>query len=124
MAELLDFLPSIGIGTQVGTITGKAADGFTAGGFSSFVLAVTGSNPTLVRLPGNRAQLVMSKEQSMRIQQFLDRQVGLGIKDAAKKPSLDIQMNPVLIPWMLKYMVPALVVVFVGGWLAHSYMGR
>ena len=124
MAELLDFVPSIGIGTQVSKITGKNADGFTAGGFSAFVLALTGQNPTVVRLLNNRAQLVLSKEQCIIMRQWLDRELGLALRKPKTPPTLDIQMNPVLIPWILKYAVPAVVLVFVGGWLAHSYLGR
>jgi len=124
MAELLDFLPSIGIGTQVSGITGKADDGFTAGGFSAFVMSVTGKNPTLVRLQNNRAQLVLDEKQAVLLRKWLDRSLGLALAKPKTPPTLDIQMNPVLVPWILKYAVPAALLLFVAGWIGHYYLSR
>jgi len=54
MADFTDYIPAISLGTQVADMTGKGADGFTAGGYASFVQAVTGSMPSVVPMPGNR----------------------------------------------------------------------
>jgi hypothetical protein len=124
MAELLDYVPSITLGTGVAKITGKSQDGFTAGGFAAFMLSISGENPTVVRLPNNRAQLVLSKKQIAALQKFLDREIGLAVAKPKEPPTLDISLGPALVPWALKYAVPAAVLLIIAGWVGHYYFAR
>jgi hypothetical protein len=125
MAEVYDYIPSIAIGTEVGVITGKSAESFTAGGWSAFLLAITGENPTLIRIPGtNRVQLVLSKNQIVKVQKWMDEQLRLSLTKPRVPPALDIALGPAIIPWALKYMIPAAVVFILAGWFAHSYFSR
>lgn len=124
MAELLDYVPSISLGTNVSKITGKNTDGFTAAGFAAFMLSISGENPTVVRLPNNRAQIVLSKNQIAAFQKFMDSELKQTIAFLKKPASLDIALGPAIIPWALKYAVPAAVLLIVAGWMAHSYLGK
>jgi len=123
MAELLDYVPSITLGTNVSQITKKSGDGFTAAGFSAFMMSISGENPTVVNLGKNRAQLVLTKNQVVSLQQFMDVQLKNAISPL-KPPTLDIALGPVIIPWMLKFAVPAAVVLVLAGWFAHSHFGK
>lgn len=124
MAELIDYVPSITLGTNVSQITKKAADGFTAAGFSAFMMAISGENPTVVNTGKNTAQLVLTKNQVVSLQQFMDRQLKTIMAKPLVKPSLDIALGPAVVPWALKYVVPAAVGLILVGWFAHSYLGR
>ena len=124
MTDYIDYIPAISLGTQVADMTGKGADGFTAGGYASFVQAVTGSMPSVVPMPGNRAKIVLSKIQAVRMQQWLDRQLGMALAKPKVPPSLEIDMGPALVPWALKYAVPAAMLFIVIGWVAHHYFAR
>lgn len=124
MAQLLDYVPSITLGSNVAGLTGKADDGFTAGGFAAFMLSISGENPTVVNLGNKRAQLVLSRRQVVALQSFLDKELTSVLASTKKKPSLDIALGPALVPWVLKFAVPAAVVLFVGGWMAHRYLAR
>jgi len=123
MAELLDYIPAITLGTDVSKITKKTADGFTAAGFSAFMLSISGENPSLVNLGKNKAQLVLTKNQVVSLQQFMDAQLKNAISPL-KPPTLDIALGPAIIPWALKYAVPAAVLLILAGWFAHSHFGR
>jgi hypothetical protein len=123
MAELLDYIPSIALGTNVTQITKKPVDGYTAAGFSAFMLSISGENPTVVNLGKNRAQIVLSKKQVVDLQKFLDVQLK-NIVSPLKPPTLDIALGPAIIPWMLKFAVPAAIILILTGWFAHSHFGR
>jgi len=116
-----DYLSSVGIGSKVSDITKNTMDMYTAAGFSALILSISGNNPTLITLPNNRAQLVLSKDQIKAFQDFLDTQVLNFTKK--KSGTLDIALGPALVPWMLKYAVPAVIVLFLAGWFSHAYFG-
>jgi len=123
MADLIDFIPSITIGTRIAGMTKKNADGVTASGYSAFVTAITGENPTIVDLGNNKARLILTKNQVDLMQRWLDRQTGIALKK--KEPSsLEIDLKPVFIPWALKYAVPVVILFFLAGWLGHYYVTR
>jgi len=123
MAEISDYISAVTIGTRASTLTGKSADGFLAGGFSAFVQAVTGAPPTLVQQPGNKAKLVLSGEQVVKMRKWLDGQLWAAVQKP-KEQSLTLEMNPVIVPWALKYAVPVVVVCVALGWVAHWYLAR
>lgn len=124
MTTALDYLPSITVGTQVSSLTGKSEDGFAASGFSAFITSLTGTSPTVVSLSGKRAKLVLSKDQVVTLQKWLDKQFVAAVAKPKTPPSLELELNPVIMPFVLKYAVPAAVLVFIGGWLAHYYLSR
>jgi hypothetical protein len=124
MAELLDYIPSIAVGTTVSRITGKNEDGFTAGGFAAFMLAISGENPSVLQLPNKRAQLVLTKNQSLKLQEWLDRQMRLAVSKPKTPPSLDMVLAPALVPWALKYVIPTALLFVILGWLGHWYLSR
>jgi len=124
MAALLDYVPSITLGTNVSGITKKSVDGFTAAGFSAFMMSISGENPTVVNLGNNQARLVLTKNQIVSLQQFMDTQLKNVLAKPVTKPSLDIALGPAVIPWALKFAVPAAVGLILAGWFAHHYFGR
>ena len=124
MADLVDYLPAISIGTQVSDITGKGVDGLTAGGYSAFITSITGRAPYVQALPNKRARLLLDSAQNTKFQQYLDRELGIGMLMLKKQQSLDIDVRAAVIPWALKYAVPALALVFISGWVAHWYSSK
>jgi hypothetical protein len=131
----LDYISSAALGVKVNQITGKPADGFTAGGYAAFVQAVTGAPPVVVTLPDKRAQVVLSQDQVYAMRKFLDDQVkqlffkpkavpGAAPGAPSAGTSLDLQLNTVFMPWLLKYLIPVCALLFVGGWAGHWYFSR
>jgi len=110
------------MGSNATTITGKSADGFVAGGFAAFIQAITGRMPTLVPLPNKKAKVILSGEQVLKMRKWLDSQMWAAIK--APEQSLVLEMNPVIVPWALKYIVPAALLFVVLGWVGHHYLAR
>jgi hypothetical protein len=58
------------------------------------------------------------------MQKWLDSQVSSALTPASQKPKVEYVLGPVFTPWSLKYVVPATVAAFVGGWLAHWIIAR
>jgi hypothetical protein len=116
----MEYVESAALGTMVSQITGKGADGLTAGGYAAIVKNITGKQPTVIRLPANRVSLVLTKEQVVQMRTWLDRQTTLGIKLLGKKPeSLEIDLSPVVMPWLIKTMLPFAGACVALGWVAH-----
>jgi hypothetical protein len=122
MAEITDYLQALTIGGNASSMTGKTEDGFIAGGFSAFVQALTGQPPTLVQLPNNKAKIILSEKQVIIMRKWLDMQL-FNFK-APKDQSLSIEMNPVVVPWALKYAIPAALAFVILGWVGHYYLAR
>jgi hypothetical protein len=130
MADVIDYLSSLAVGTSVTNLTGVPADGITAGGYSAFVQSVTGKPPAIVQLrdkaglPVKRAKLVLTKEQAVLMQKWLDKQTGIALSKPKVPPTLEIDLGPVMVPWALKYAVPMIVLFTVAGWVARWYLVR
>ena len=122
--DLLDYVNAAALGAQVYDYTKNSADSFTGGGYAAFVQAITGEPPTLVRLANNKAQMLLNKNQVVKMQKYLDTQLAKALNFKIPPSNLDIQLNPVIVPWALKYVVPTALVVFMAGWLAHWYMSK
>jgi len=122
MADITDYLEALTMGSNATTITGKPADGFVAGGFAAFVQALTGKLPTLVTLPNKKAKIILDEKQTVIMRKWLDTQMWTAIK--RPEQSLTLEMNPVVVPWALKYIVPAALLCVVAGWLGHYYLAR
>jgi hypothetical protein len=124
MADITDYVMSAAIGTRVSSITKKSQDGFSAGGYAAFIQAVTGQPPTVVLLNNNRVRLVLSEAQKSLMQKWLDTQLKSSVAKQTELSSLEIELGPVLTPWLLKYAIPTAVFFVVTGWVAHHYMSR
>ena len=122
MADITNYLEALSMGSNATTITGKSADGFVTGGFAAFIQAITGTMPVLVTLPDKKAKVVLSGEQVLKMRKWLDSQMWAAIKKPEQ--SLTLEMNPVIVPWALKYIVPAALLCVVVGWLGHYYLAR
>jgi len=122
MADITDYLEALTMGSNATTITGKPADGFVAGGFAAFVQALTGKLPTLVTLPNKKAKIILDEKQTVIMRKWLDTQMWTAIK--RPEQSLTLEMNPVVVPWALKYAIPAALVFVVLGWVGHYYLAR
>jgi hypothetical protein len=124
MADLVDYLPALSIGTSVSEITGKGTDALTAGGYAAFITSITGRPPYVQTLPNQRARILLDAAQNVKFQQYLDRQLGIGMLLMQKKQSLDIDVRAAVIPWALKYIIPASALIFISGWIAHWYSSK
>jgi len=112
------------VASEVYAITDNPSDAGLAGGYSAWVESITGNPPSVKRLEGNRAQVNLSPMQVKQMQGWLDSQVSSILTPAKEKPSLDINFGPVVKPWSIKYGAPALVIVFILGWLTRWGMYR
>ena len=122
MADIADYIQALSIGTDASGITGKPADGFVAGGFAAFVQAITGKPPAIQQLPDRKARVVLSQEQVVIMRKWLDSQFWSVMKKSDS--SLTLGMGPVIVPWALKYLIPAALLFVVAGWLSHWYLTR
>lgn len=123
MANIDSYLSAFAVGSNVAGITGKAADGFKAGGYSAFIESITGSPAQVEQLESNRVKLYLNENQIFEMQKWLDNQVGSALQK--KEPgSVQYELGPVLKPWAFKYTVPAGAALFLAGWLVHWYLSR
>lgn len=120
MPDISDYLDSLNLGSQAVTITGKSMDGLVTGGFSAFIQAVTGKAPTLTQPETGKAKLTLSPDQAAAVRQWIDSQVWSAIMKPGDK-TLDIDMNPVVLPLTLKYVLPASLALVAIGWLVSRY---
>ena len=122
MADIGDYIQALTMGTNATEITGKAADGFVAGGFAAFIQSITGKLPTLVTLPDKKAKIILDEKQTQIMRKWLDTQMWTAIKKPEQ--SLTLEMNPVVVPWALKYLIPVALAFVVVGWVGHYYLAR
>ena len=119
--DIIDFIGAASIGNRVYDITGSNTDSFTAGGYAAFVQAITGAQPVVLNLGNKKARIILSTTQVTLMQQYLDNQISTASK---QNNALEIDLKPVIIPWALKYAIPAVIAVFAAGYLAHWGMSR
>jgi hypothetical protein len=124
MPKAFDYIASLALGTDVTQITGVPGDGMAAAGYAAWIQSITGKTPTVITLPNKRAKMVLSREQVLIMQKWLDTQVSSSLAKPAKPPTLEIDMGPVFLPWTLKYAIPAAVLLVTAGWVAHWYLSR
>jgi len=124
MADINNYIEALALGTNATSYTRKPTDGFIAGGFAAFIQALTGSMPTLVRLPNNKAKIVLTEKQILVMRKWFDTQLWSAIKKPPEEQSLTLEMNPVIVPWALKYVIPAALLFVVLGWVGHWYLAR
>ena len=113
-----------GFSSKIYNITGKPADAGLGAGYGAWVESVTGSLPSVKKLGDKQAQINLSPTQVKQMQGWLDTQVSSALTPGKPKPSLQINFGPVVKPWAIKYGAPALVGVFVLGWLTRWGMYR
>lgn len=123
MADLTDYIVPVAIGSRVTSLTGKSADGFTAGSYAAFIQSVTGEPPTVVPMTNKRASIMLNEKQKIKMSQWLDKQLTMALAKP-KDESLVIEMNPVLVPWALKYAIPMALFFVLAGWVGHWYLSR
>ena len=124
MPDITDYVSSVSLGTQVSNITGASMDGFLAGGFAAFVQAITGSVPQVVKSDTNKASVILTSDQAAIVQSWLDDQLLGFIRAPAKPSNLNIELGPVIMPWALKYLIPAALLLVLAGWLGHHWLVR
>lgn len=124
MGNALDYIPAITMGTNASQITGVSQDGFVASGYASLIFSLTGKMPQLVRLPNNRARILVSKDQAKVLSKWLDGQVKSTVKILGKPSTLELETNPFVMPVLLKYAIPAALAFAALGWFAHSFFKR
>jgi len=124
MADIGDYISAVSLGTKASSMTGKSADGFVAGGFAAFVQVITGEQPTLVQLPDKKAKIVLTEKQALTMRKWLDGQLWAAVKKPSAEQTLTLEMNPVVVPWALKYLVPVALAFVVVGWVGHYYLAR
>jgi len=121
--NLLDLAMPVAAGGKAAQYTGKTDDALIATGFSAFVQSVTGTIPAVTQLPDRRAKITLNPAQAALMTKWLDSQVAVLVAKP-KAQTLDIDMNSIMIPWAMKYLIPSCLIFFVGGWLLHYYMTR
>jgi len=119
------YLDSVAVAGQVTGITGKLEDGVIAAAYASWIQSVSGDLPKVLTLPDNRAKITWQSETQIKtMQTWLDQQVKAGFTPTAIPASVEYDLGTVLKPWALRYALPAGILLFLAGWLAHMLIGK
>lgn len=121
--DITPYAAAIAVGGTASEITGNLSDSVPAGAYAAWINSITGSVPQVIATPDKRARLVLSKEQSIRMQAWLDSQVGSALSKPKILPRVQIELGPALGPWAIKYAVPLIVGSALAGWILHWYIG-
>ena len=54
----------------------------------------------------------------------MDKELKTFFRKPGVTSTLDISLGPAVIPWALKFVIPAAIILLVTGWFAHSYFER
>lgn len=120
------YIGAAAVGGQALSVTGRAADGVSAGGYAAWIYSITGEIPIVTEMPGNRIKLSLSQAQVVSMRKWLDVQVKKAVSkgDPSGRPTVEMELSPVLGPWALQYAIPFMAVTFTLGWLAHWFINR
>ena len=110
-------------GFRVNSLVGSLEDSAAAAGYAAFIYSLTGSTPEIVDLGDNRVRVVMTRDQADILQNWLDSQVA-GFLHPRKPAKVEFDLNPALVPWALKFALPAGIGLFLIGLLAGKYIIR
>ena len=124
MSDILDYVNSAAIGASISQLTGKNEDGIIGGGYAALVQAITGTQPTVVTLPNKRARMILTTAQVETLGKWLDKQSATGLSFLSKPGSLDIDLRPVVMPRLLKIVVPTAMLFLTLGWIGHWYLQK
>lgn len=102
MPEISKYLELGTMAVSVSAMTGHVADGATAAGFSAWVDSITGSQPKVIALPGDRAKVILTQAQADQMRRWIDNQIASSMRPG-EPPSLEIEFGPVIQPLLLKY---------------------
>lgn len=117
---ITEYIGSTLIGGRVAGITGRPSDGVIAGGYSAWIDSITGSEPKIQQLPGGKVKLLLTDRQILQMRKWFDKQLWSSFKPKEKQPSLQIEFNPVFVPWALKYGIPLIVSAYILGWVSKT----
>lgn len=123
MPSALDYISALALGQQAATITKTSADAFTGSGYAALIQALTGVLPTVVDLGGGKARMVLNDKQVTIMKKWLEQRVAAGIKISKSQSNLDLNAGPFVMPVVLKYAFPAMVLTFALGWAASRFFG-
>lgn len=124
MPNLDSFITAAALASNVQKITDSLPDAAIAGGFGAWISSLTGSSPYVVGIGDNRAKVYLSEEQITIVRKWLDEQVGKSLVKPQEPPKVVYELGPVLAPWALKYALPAGIMIFVAGIIAHMLYVR
>lgn len=121
--DIAQLINSGSVGVQVQSITGSIEDSAYATGYAAWITAITGAPPKIVKVADGRAKFVLSEAQNITMRQWLSSQTQ-GILQTGAPPKVDYSAGDYLTPWAIQYAVPAVIVAFVAGWVAHWYFNK
>lgn len=124
MPDISLYLDAAVVGSSVTKVTGVTLDGVVAGGYAAWINSITGENPRIIPLEGNRVRLVLTDTAAVKMQRWLDSQLRSALTAKDKKPNVEYDLGPVIGPYLFKFAVPVAVAFFLMGWVSHWYFGR
>lgn len=124
MSDLSQFLQPLAVGSRVQNITGDLSSAAAAGGYSAWVQSVTGQTPAVQDIGDGRASIVLTQQQNIAMQKWLDKQVGSIFQPPAQKPVVEYNIGAYMTPWAMKYLIPAGIGLFTLGWIAAYYLQK
>jgi hypothetical protein len=99
---------------SVNSITGDSEAAAAAAGYAAFIQSIGGDAPNVIDLGDKRARLPMTENDKVALRKWLDE----AVKPSAIKPTVEYDFGSALTPWVLKYAIPAAVVVFIIGYMS------
>lgn len=92
--------------------------------FSFFVRNITGTDPKLViSTEPDIVRVELTEQQKQIMIRWLDKQV-INAFTGQEPGELDIDFGGVLVPWALRYLIPATALIFFGGYLSKGIKGK
>lgn len=119
MSDLLKYIDSADAGNRAYKLTGQVMDGATALGYSAFVQAITGEAATVIPLTNKRAKVILNERQVKSMQMWMHNQFALLFRKGPK-PTLELDVAPFAMPFILTYAIPAALLLIAAGWVARS----
>jgi hypothetical protein len=105
---------------EVNSITGNTDAAAAAAGYAAFIQSIGGDAPQVIDLGDKRARLPMTNKDMGALRSWLDE----ALKPSAIKPVVEYDFGAALTPWILKYAIPASIVVFIIGYFSGKTRRR
>jgi len=120
MSTLSSILDTTAIAGTVYNITNDYKSAAIAGGYSAFVKAITGTDPTVTQPVVGKAKIILTTSQAGTIRTYLETTAKNALNNQGGNLSIDL--NPVIIPTATKWGLIAAISAGTVGFLIAKYL--
>ena len=99
----------------------KPTDILKAEGIAIAIGSMIGSRPAVVNIDNQYLEITFTEEQKRAFIEYLDSRVDPLFSRAPRPaPTIQVRWGDVLVPWSVKYLAPAILAVFVMGYMSSA----